>query len=101
VKMVTHDEEGSLWAHAVNYISNFMSMTSPETIGQNANEELVKQRAPMSGFIPGLRLCESDNTFAKQLFTDAYVEREVCDQEELLARISWMKQFVDDVMKQL
>ena len=98
VKMVEHKNEGEIWSHTVNYISNFMSIRSPETMGENANEDLVKQRAPWSGFIPGIRLFDFDSEFAKHLFNDAQIERQLCDEEELKARIDWMKRFVDEAI---
>ena len=34
VKLVEHENNGELWEHSINFISNMMSLTSPETANE-------------------------------------------------------------------
>ena len=101
VKLVEHENNGELWEHSINFISNMMSLTSPETTGTNADENLIKERSPISGLIPGLRLTITDKKFANELYMDAIREKKACGEEELLDRIDFMKNFVHDVIQKL
>jgi|GEM_PF-1447538 len=96
-----HIDVGDLWAHSINYINNFMSLSSAETAGPNANMKLVKDRAPISGFTPGLIIGIKNPEFAKRLLEDAVTEKKYCDTEELIARIKYMKDITDEVMERL
>jgi hypothetical protein len=97
IEETTYTDPGSLWSHAVNYLYNFMSLTSPETIGPSADMKLVKERAPIAGFTPALRLGLENTKFGQALFADAIEEERNCDNEELVARLKWMKDFTDEV----
>jgi len=101
VRQATHAIKGDKWTHAVQFLSNFMSLTSPETTGETADDELVKQRAPICGLIPALRLSVESPNFANDLYEDAIHEQQRCDAEELLARIEFMKEFMDGVAEEL
>ena len=91
-------QRGDLWDTAVGFLNDFMLLTSPETSGPTADEELVRERAPFSGFVPALRLPEMERSIANRLYASAIHERHKCSEEELAARISWMKRLVDDVI---
>ena len=101
VEKTTHNNIGELWRHAINFIGNFMSLTSSETVGENADQDLVRRRAPICGMVPALRIAQSNIDFAQDLYRDAVDERERCCEEELIARIEWMKDFVDEVIRPL
>ena len=51
--------------------------------------------------MPALRIVQSNIDFAQDLYRDAVDERERCCEEELIARIEWMKDFVDEVIRPL
>lgn len=99
VKKASRSRPGERWSQAVSFLNKFMSLTSLETTGPRADERIVKQRAPISGFIPALRLTVEDPVFAHMLYSDAVDEQQICDAEELSARIDWMKQFVDEALR--
>jgi len=98
IEETPHTATGGLWDHAVSYLYNFMSLTSPETIGKSADMELVKERAPIFGFTPALRIGLDKAKFAQALFVDANDEEKHCGSEELIARLTWMKDMMDQVM---
>jgi len=91
-----HADNGQLWNHAVNVLTFFAGQVSPEATGPDADEELVKQGATIAGFAPAIRLGLNDPEFAEALFVGAVNERENCDEEELVARIDYMKTFIND-----
>ena len=101
VKKTPQVNIGDKWNHAVSFLSNYMSLTSPETTGPTADEEIVKQRAPISGFIPALRLSVEDPEFALELYRDAIHERRKCDADELSARIDFMRHLVVKAMSSI
>ena len=91
-----HPDLFSLWTHAINLLTVFTSRASPETTGPDTNEELVKQRASISGFTPAIRLGLTDPEFARALFQGALDEKEKCGDEELAERIKWIKATILD-----
>ena len=96
VRKTNHVGNAQLWNHAVNILTYFTGVISPETSGPNASEELIRQRTPIAGFTPAIRLGLNDPEFAKALFEGAVDERENCDDENLVGRINWMKDFIHD-----
>ena len=82
------------WHYAINVLSVFTEGYSPETTGPNADAKLVRERMPIAGLTPAIRLGLNDPEFAKQLFEGGIDEREKCDDEELAGRIEWMKEYV-------
>jgi hypothetical protein len=91
-----HEDNTRLWAHAVNVLSAQIAATSPETVGPNANEKLVKQRAIIAGFTPAIRLGLNNPELAQELFEGAVDEREDCDDENLIGRINWIRSYIAD-----
>ncbi len=91
-----HPDPFSLWIHAINVLTVFTSRASPETTGPDADEELVKQRAPIAGLTPAIRLGLNDPKFARALFQGALDEKEKCGDEELAERIKWIKATILD-----
>ncbi len=87
------------WHFAVNVLTYFTQVASPETTGPDTNAVLLRARAPIAGFTPAIRLGLNDPDFAEVLFEGAVDEREKCDDEELIARIDWIKAFVIDTHK--
>ena len=75
-------------------LSVFTEGYSPETTGPNADAKLVRERMPIAGLTPAIRLGLNDPEFAKQLFEGGIDEREKCDDKELAGRIEWMKEYV-------
>jgi len=96
VQKSDHEDSTHLWGHAVNVLSIQTAATSPETVGLDANEKLVKQRATIAGFTPAIRLGLNDPEFAQALFDGAVDERENCDDENLVGRINWIKATIVD-----
>ena len=82
------------WHYAINVLSVFTGEYSPETTGPNADAKLVRERMPIAGLTPAIRLGLNDPEFAKQLFEGGIDEREKCDDKELAGRIEWMKEYV-------
>ena len=82
------------WHFAVNVLTYFTQVASPETTGPGADAGLLRSRAPIAGFTPAIRLGLYDPEFAEALFEGAVDEREKCDDEELIGRIDWIKGFV-------
>jgi hypothetical protein len=82
------------WHYAINVLSVFTEGYSPETTGPNADAKLVRERIPIAGLTPAIRLGINDPEFAKQLFEGGIDEREKCNDEELAGRIEWMKEYV-------
>jgi len=101
IEKTEHSVVGDLWDHSVNYLNNFMSLVSTETIGPKADMKLVKERAPLAGFTPGLIIGIEKTDFAVSLFEDAIKERGNCDRKELIDRINYMKYLTDEVMVRL
>ena len=80
--------------NAVNLLTVFIGDHSPETTGPNADKELVRVRTPIAGLTPAIRLGLNDPEFAKELFEGGVDEKERCGDEELVARIEWMKEYI-------
>ena len=91
-----HPDLFSLWVHAINLLTVFTSIVSPETTGPNADERLAKERGAIAGFTPAIRLGLSDPEFAGALFQGALDEKEKCGDVELIERIKWIKATILD-----
>ena len=72
----------------------FTGDQSPGTTGPDADKELVRERMPIAGLTPAIRLGLNDPVFAKELFQGGIDEKENCPDDELIARIEWMKEYV-------
>ena len=94
VKRVGYLNKVQQWHHAVNLLTVFIGDHSPETTGPNADKELVRVRTPIAGLTPAIRLGLNDPEFAKELFEGGVDEKEQCGDEELVARIEWMKEYI-------
>ena len=94
VKRVGYSDKVQQWHHAVNLLTVFIGDHSPETTGPNADKELVRVRTPIAGLTPAIRLGLNDPEFAKELFEGGVDEKEQCGDEELVARIEWMKEYI-------
>ena len=97
VRQSGHEDNILLWNHAVNVLTAQTAVASPETVGPNADEALVKQRATIAGFVPAIRLGLNDPKLAQTLFEGAVDEREQCDDENLVGRINWIRSYIVDV----
>ena len=84
------------WHHAVNVLTYLTETISPETTGPDADAELVRERMPIAGFTPAIRLGFNDPEFARALFQGALDEKEKCGDEELAERIKWIKATILD-----
>ena len=91
-----HTDNVQLWNHAVNVLAFFAGQVTPEATGPDADEESVKQGTPIAGFAPGIRLGLNNPEYAEALFEGAVNEQENCDYDELVARIDYMKAFIND-----
>ena len=94
VKGVGYSDKVQQWHHAVNLLTVFTGDHSPETTGPDADKELVRERMPIAGLTPAIRLGLNDPELAEALFEGAVDEKEKCGDEELVARIEWMKEFI-------
>ena len=94
VKNSSCQDKVQQWHYAINVLSVFTEGYSPETTGPNADAKLVRERIPIAGLAPAIRLGLNDPEFAKQLFEGGIDEREKCDDKELTGRIEWMKEYV-------
>jgi len=94
VKRVGYSDKVQQWHHAVNALTHFTEVVSPETTGPDADAELVRERMPIAGFTPAIRLGFNDPEFAEALFEGAVDEKEQCGDEELVARLEWMKEYI-------
>ena len=94
VKRVGCPDKVQQWHHAVNVLTYLTETISPETTGPDADAELVRERMPVAGLTPAIRLGFNDPEFAGALFEGAVDEKEKCGDEELVARIEWMKEFI-------
>lgn len=96
VKNSGQENKNKLWIHAINILTVYAGKVWPETIGLDADEDLVKQSAPIAGFTPAIRLGLSDPEFACELFEGAFDERKKCDDESLVERINRTKNFISN-----
>jgi hypothetical protein len=91
-----HADNTQLWNHAVNALAFFAGQVSPEATGPDADGEVVKQETPIAGFAPAIRLGLNNPVLAEALFEGAVNEQENCDYDVLVARIDYMKAFIND-----
>jgi len=98
IKKQQQVKAGDKWNNTVRFINRFLALTTPKSSGQEVKELIIKQRATISGFIPGLCLSIVDRDFALALAEDAIQEQEKCTAGEFFARIFWMKRIADDAM---
>ena len=96
VKRVGCPDKVQQWHHAVNVLTHMTEVISPETTGPDADAELVRERMPIAGFTPAIRLGFNDPEFARALFQGALDEKEKCGDEELAERIKWIKATILD-----
>jgi len=57
---IHHANNAQLRNHAVNVLTYFTGITSPETTGPGASEEWVRQRMPIARFTLAIRLGLND-----------------------------------------
>jgi hypothetical protein len=96
VKNSGQENKNKLWIHAINILTVYARTVWPGTIGLEANEELIKQSAPIAGFTPAIRLGVNDPEFACELFEGALDERKKCDNENLVKKINRIKNFISN-----
>lgn len=96
VRKTDYLDNTHLWIHAVNVLTALTGVASPDTTGPDTDEELVKQRATISGFTPAIKLGFNDPEYARALFEGATDERGKCDDEELVDRINFIHAFIED-----
>ena len=94
VKNSSYSDKVQQWHHAVNLLTVFTGYQSPGTTGPDADKELVRERMPIAGLTPAIRLGLNDPEFAKELFEGGVDEKENCPDDELIARIEWMKEYI-------
>ena len=81
---------GDRWKNSGNVLDAQMALFSPTTSGPEADGELVQQRAPLWGALPGLRMAVELPAFAQALFDDAVEEHETCDSATFSDRVAFM-----------
>jgi hypothetical protein len=89
-----------IWNHAINILTVYAGTVWPDAVGLDANEDLIKNNAPIAGFTPAIRLGLSDPDFAVELFEGAEDERRSCNDDELLERIDRKKKFISNSYNQ-
>ena len=82
------------WHYAINVLSVFTEGYSPETTGPNADAKLVRERMPIAGLTPAIRLGLNDPEFAKQLFEGGIDEKQHCATQRKVKMFRWMTTMV-------
>ena len=100
VKNSAQENNNKNWNHAINILTVYAGAVWPDAVGLNANEDMIKQNAPIAGFTPAIRLGLSDPEFAHELFEGALDERKKCSDDALLERIDRKKRFISNSYNQ-
>ena len=101
VSRMPHASLEELWTHAVNTLCALASLTSPETSGPGAGEELVKGRMGFVGLTPGLLLALEHQELALQFAGAAVVERRRCPPQEFVERVTFMKSILGEISERM